>query len=44
MRGGDPETGYSMRGGRMLTTDNYECTWGLLKSITFPRRSGEIGV
>ena len=25
--GGDPEAGYSMRGGRMLTTDNYECTW-----------------
>ena len=22
-----------MRGGRMLTTDNYECTWGLFKSI-----------
>jgi oleate hydratase len=30
---GDPERGYSMRGGRMLTTDNYECTWGLYKSI-----------
>src|SRR6202167_586337 len=25
--------GYSMRGGRMLTTDNYECTWDLFKSI-----------
>ena len=24
---GDAERGYSMRGGRMLTTDNYECTW-----------------
>jgi len=24
---------YSMRGGRMLTTDNYECTWDLYKSI-----------
>jgi len=24
---GDPEGGYSLRGGRMLTTDNYECTW-----------------
>ena len=22
-----------MRGGRMLTTDNYEYTWGLFKSI-----------
>ena len=30
---GNPETGYSLRGGRMLTTDNYECTWGLFKSI-----------
>ena len=24
---GDADRGYSMRGGRMLTTDNYECTW-----------------
>ncbi|POR46481.1 oleate hydratase [Bosea psychrotolerans] len=24
---------YSLRGGRMLTTDHYECTWGLLKGI-----------
>src|ERR1022692_4100176 len=31
--GGDPVCGYSMRGGRMLTTDNYECTWDLYKSI-----------
>jgi len=30
---GDAESGYSMRGGRMLTTDNYECTWNLFKSI-----------
>ena len=30
---GTPRPGYSMRGGRMLTTDNYECTWGLFKSI-----------
>ena len=30
---GSPETGYRLRGGRMLTTDNYECTWGLFKSI-----------
>ena len=28
---GDPAAGYSMRGGRMLTTDNYECTWDLYK-------------
>jgi oleate hydratase len=30
---GDPAGGYSMRGGRMLTTDNYECTWDLYRSI-----------
>ena len=30
---GNPATGYSMRGGRMLTTDNYECTWDLYKTI-----------
>ena len=24
---------YSLRGGRMLTTDHYECTWGLLEGI-----------
>ncbi len=30
---GDPARGYSMRGGRMLTTENYECTWDLYKSI-----------
>lgn len=30
---GNPVRGYSMRGGRMLTTDNYECTWDLYRSI-----------
>ena len=30
---GDALSGYSLRGGRMLTTDNYECTWDLFKSI-----------
>ena len=30
---GNPLNGYSLRGGRMLTTDNYECTWDLFKSI-----------
>ena len=38
---GGPETGYSLRGGRMFTTDNYECTWGLFKSI--PLESGHFG-
>ena len=28
-----PAGGYSLRGGRMVTTDNYECTWDLYKSI-----------
>jgi oleate hydratase len=30
---GTAAQGYSMRGGRMLTTDNYECTWELFKTI-----------
>lgn len=30
---GNPGGGYSLRGGRMMTTDNYECTWDLFKSI-----------
>lgn len=28
-----PDGAYSLRGGRMLTTDHYECTWDLLSSI-----------
>lgn len=32
-RAGDPEHGYAMRGGRMLTAENYECAWDLYKSI-----------
>ena len=31
--GGNPADGYTLRGGRMLTTDNYECTWDLFKTI-----------
>src|ERR1035438_9464752 len=30
---GEFRLGYSMRGGLMLTTDNYECTWDLYRSI-----------
>lgn len=30
---GNPDSGYSLGGGRMLTTANYECTWDLFKSI-----------
>jgi oleate hydratase len=28
-----PDGSYSLRGGRMLTTDHYECTWDLLSTI-----------
>lgn len=38
---GDAEHGYSMRGGRMLTTDNYECTWALFKSIPSLNQPGQ---
>lgn len=38
---GDAAMGYSMRGGRMLTTDNYECTWELYKSIPSLTRPGK---
>ena len=31
--GGNPTDGYTLRGGRMLTTDNYECTWDLFRTI-----------
>jgi oleate hydratase len=40
--GGNPIEGYSLRGGRMLTSDNYECTWDLFKSIpslSYPHQS-----
>lgn len=39
---GSADHGYTLRGGRMLTFDNYECTWGLFKdipSLTRPSRS-----
>jgi oleate hydratase len=38
---GDPVEGYSMRGGRMLTTDNYECTWDLYKTIPSLNHQGK---
>jgi oleate hydratase len=38
---GDAERGYTMRGGRMLTTDNYECTWELFKSIPSLTQPGQ---
>lgn len=30
---GNPIDGYVVRGGRMFTSDNYECMWALLKTI-----------
>jgi oleate hydratase len=39
---GSADRGYTVRGGRMLTFDNYECTWGLFRdiaSLTEPSRS-----
>jgi oleate hydratase len=38
---GDPERGYLLRGGRMLATDNYECTWDLFKSIPSIENEGK---
>jgi oleate hydratase len=38
---GNARDGYSLRGGRMLTTDNYECTWDLYKSIPSLTTSGK---
>src|SRR5713226_9185293 len=32
---------YSLRGGRMLTTDHYECTWDLLSSIPSLEHPGQ---
>jgi oleate hydratase len=38
---GDSIGGYSLRGGRMLTTDNYECTWDLFRSIPSLEHPGQ---
>ena len=38
---GNLASGYSMRGGRMFTTDNYECTWDLYKSIPSLNQHGK---
>ena len=38
---GDAARGYSMRGGRMLTTDNYECTWDLYRTIPSLHQKGK---
>jgi oleate hydratase len=39
--GGNPAVGYSRSGGRRLTTDNYECTWDLYKSIPSLNNEGQ---
>jgi oleate hydratase len=38
---GDPVDGYSLHGGRMSTTDNYDCTWDLYKSIPSLNNKGK---
>jgi oleate hydratase len=38
---GNADDGYSLRGGRMLTTDNYECMWDLFKSIPSLAHAGQ---
>ena len=38
---GDPGTDTRMRGGRMLTTDNYECTWDRYKTIPSLHHKGK---
>ncbi|MEO8938400.1 MAG: oleate hydratase [Burkholderiaceae bacterium] len=38
---GTPQQGYSLRGGRMLTFDNYECTWDLFRTIPSLTRPGQ---
>lgn len=38
---GNAESGYSLRGGRMLTTDNYECMWDLYKTIPSINNKGQ---
>lgn len=38
---GDPSHGYTLRGRRMLTTDHYECTWDLYKSIPSLHNEGK---
>src|ERR1700761_623328 len=39
--GGDAQRGYTLRGGRMLTTDNYECTWDLFGSVPSLEHPGQ---
>ncbi|MDC8756314.1 oleate hydratase [Janthinobacterium fluminis] len=39
--GGNAEHGYTLRGGRMLTSDNYECTWDLFKSVPSLEHPGQ---
>jgi len=38
---GAPSIGYSLRGGRMMTDGNFECTWDLYKSIPSLRNPGK---
>lgn len=36
-----PDGSYSLRGGRMLTTDHYECLWDLMKAIPSLEHPGQ---
>src|SRR5258708_14926087 len=36
-----PDGSYSLRGGRMLTTDHYECTWDILSGIPSLKHPGQ---
>jgi oleate hydratase len=42
--GGNAIDGYRLRGGRMLTSDNYKCVWDLFKTILSLDDPSEIGV
>ncbi len=37
----NPAVGYALRGGHMFTTENYECTWDLYKSIPLLKHEGK---
>ena len=41
---GDAVRSYSLRGGRMFTTDNYECTWDSLQIDSFTEQRRQVGI
>ena len=40
-RSGNPADGYTLRGGRLLTTDNYVCTWDLFRTVPYLQSPGK---